>query len=271
MAETVRIVAFLPLEFRDRSGDDRGVTADEARTGAVDLTASSDPRGWLRAGVAVAAVGWGAQQFAPLLLMYQSTLGLSTTTVQGTFGFYVLGLIPGLLFGGPMSDRYGRRRVMAPTLVVSAVASLLLILGGTGAGWLFAGRLLAGVASGAAFSSGAAWIKELSASRSSLSPRRITVAMSVGFGLGPLVSGVLAQWGPAPTVVPYLPHLLLAAVAFFLIFGAPRLAFIPARAACWDSYGYRKSATVDSSLSLFRWHHGFSARCRSRWRICPGW
>ncbi|WP_279581626.1 MFS transporter [Fodinicola feengrottensis] len=247
------------------------MTADEARTGAVDLTASSDPRGWLRAGVAVAAVGWGAQQFAPLLLMYQSTLGLSTTTVQGTFGFYVLGLIPGLLFGGPMSDRYGRRRVMAPTLVVSAVASLLLILGGTGAGWLFAGRLLAGVASGAAFSSGAAWIKELSASRSSLSPRRITVAMSVGFGLGPLVSGVLAQWGPAPTVVPYLPHLLLAAVAFFLIFGAPRLAFIPARAACWDSYGYRKSATVDSSLSLFRWHHGFSARCRSRWRICPGW
>ena len=93
--------------------------------------------------------------------MYQAELRLPATTVQGMFGLYVLGLIPGLLLGGPVSDRYGRRRVMAPTLVASVAATALLILGGTGVGWLFAGRLVAGVASGAAFSSGAAWIKEL--------------------------------------------------------------------------------------------------------------
>jgi predicted MFS family arabinose efflux permease len=164
---------------------------------------------WQGAGVAVAAVGWGAQQFAPLLLMYESRLGLSSTTVQAIFGMYVLGLIPGLLLGGPVSDRYGRRRVMAPTLAVSAVATLLLITGSTG--WLFAGRLVAGVASGAAFSSGAAWIKELSPAGHG--PRRLTIAMSVGFGLGPLAAGVLAQWAPAPTVLPYLPHLALIALA----------------------------------------------------------
>ena len=171
-----------------------------------------DARAWWGVGLAVAAVGWGAQQFAPLLLMYQDELDLTTTTIQAVFGLYVLGLIPGLLLGGPVSDRYGRRMVMAPTLAASVVATVLLMLGGTGIGWLFAGRLVAGVASGAAFSSGAAWIKELSGATAG-GARRVTVAMTAGFGLGPLVAGVLAQWAPAPTVLPYVPHLVLAAVA----------------------------------------------------------
>jgi MFS family permease len=206
-------------------------------------------RTWWGPGLAVAAVGWGAQQFAPLLLLYQAELGLSTTVVQATFGVYVFGLIPGLLLGGPVSDRYGRRRVLVPTLVASLLGTGLLILGGDGAGWLVAGRLVAGAASGAAFSSGAAWIKELSAAGSgpgpvpgsvpgsNPGPRRLTVAMSIGFGLGPLVSGVLAQWAPAPTVLPYLPHLLLAAVAIPLALRAPetrparRTVAAPARSA----------------------------------------
>jgi predicted MFS family arabinose efflux permease len=173
-------------------------------------------RAWYGAGLAVGTVGWGAQQFAPLLLLYQADLHLATSTIQGTFAMYVVGLIPGLLLGGPTSDRFGRRRVMGPTLVASAAATVLLILGGSGVGWLLAGRLLAGVASGAAFSSGAAWIKELSEGHRggvNPGPRRATVAMTLGFGLGPLVAGVLAQWAPAPTVVPYLPHLVLVAVA----------------------------------------------------------
>src|SRR5437763_15067548 len=166
-------------------------------------------RAWLRAGVAVAAVGWGANQFAPLLLMYRAQLGLSATTVEATFGLYALGLIPGLLLGGPISDRHGRRRVMLPALIISVLGSLLLILGGWAPGWLFAGRLIAGVASGAAFSSGAAWIKELSGSARAANPgpRRATVAMTTGFAAGPLVAGLLAQWTPLPTLVPCLPHL----------------------------------------------------------------
>src|SRR3954470_18504691 len=174
---------------------------------------------WWRAGLAVAAVGWGAQQFAPLLLMYQARLHLSATIIQATFGCYIVGLIPGLLLGGPVSDRYGRRRMLVAALAVSAAATALLILGGGGVGWLFAGRLLAGVASGAAFGSGAVWIKELSATGHG--PRRLTVAMSAGFGLGPLVAGVLAQWAPARTVLPYLPHLLLTLAALPLVRRTP--------------------------------------------------
>ena len=186
----------------------------------IDASLAVERWAWLRAGIAVAAVAWGANQFAPLLLVYRSRLGLSATTVEAMFGFYALGLIPALLVCGPLSDRFGRRPVMVSALLASGVATVLLIGGGSAVGLLFAGRLVAGFASGAAFSSGAAWIKELSAAGGtdggSSGPRRVTVSMTAGFGGGPLVAGFLAQWLPDPTVVPYLPHLALLMVALVL-------------------------------------------------------
>lgn len=176
-------------------------------------------REWLAIALAVAAVGWGANQFAPLLLLYRAELGVSEATIQATYGLYAAGLIPGLLLGGPLSDRDGRRRVLAPALIISLLADLLLIAGGTGVGWLFVGRMVAGVASGAAFSSGTAWIRELSlAARGDNSgARRSTVAMTTGFAVGPLIAGLLAQWGPSPALAAYLPHVFLTLVAIPLV------------------------------------------------------
>ena len=82
---------------------------------------------------------------------------------------------------------------------------VLRMIGAHGAGWLFAGRLVVGLASGSAFSAGAAWIKELSADRRMRTRCRGRArggpagsAMTLGFALGPLVAGVLAQWAPLP-------------------------------------------------------------------------
>jgi len=112
--------------------------------------------------------------------------------------------------------------VLTAALLASLLASSLLLAGGSAVGWLFAGRLVAGVASGAAFSAGAAWIKELApAEVPGLGARRATVAMTAGFALGPLAAGVLAEWAPAPTVVPYVPHLVLATAGVLLARRAP--------------------------------------------------
>jgi predicted MFS family arabinose efflux permease len=174
-------------------------------------------RSWLRAGIAVAAVGWGANQFAPLLLLYQARLGLSAATVEATFGLYALGLMPALLVGGLLADRHGRRTVLLPALIASVIAGALLIAAGNTPGLLFAGRLIAGIASGAAFSSGTAWVKELAPAGTGA--RRLTIAMTAGFAAGPLVAGMLAQWAPLPTVLPYLPQLVLALIAIPLVLG----------------------------------------------------
>jgi hypothetical protein len=108
--------------------------------------------------------------------------------------------------------------VLTAALVASVLASSLLVAGGSSVAWLFAGRLVAGVASGAAFSAGAAWIKELAPADGA---RRATVAMTAGFAIGPVVAGALAQWAPDPTVVPYLPHVVLAVVGVAIARAAP--------------------------------------------------
>jgi MFS family permease len=174
-------------------------------------------KGWLAAGAGVAAVGWGANQFAPMLVVYSATTDITPTTLQATFALYAVGLIPGLLVGGPVSDRLGRRPVLATALLASALGSLLLMYGGSEAGWLFAGRLISGIASGAAFSSGAAWIRELSVGANVRNPhpgpRRVTIAIGTGFAFGPLVAGAVAEWAPAQHTLPYLPHVAVTAAA----------------------------------------------------------
>jgi MFS family permease len=171
-------------------------------------------RAWLGAGLATAAVGWGANQFAPLIVMYQARLGLSAAVADAMFGLYALGLVPALLAGGRLSDRAGRRGVIMASLGVSLLATCLLMAGGHAPSLLYAGRFLSGVASGLAFGTGAAWVRELSADAgdTAAGPRRATVAMTAGFAAGPLVAGAVAQWLPAPEVTSYVPHLAVLAI-----------------------------------------------------------
>ena len=64
---------------------------------------------WLPAAAVLIGAGWGSNQFTPMLLVYRQRLGLGTGTLEALFGVYALGLIPGLLIGGPLSDARGRR------------------------------------------------------------------------------------------------------------------------------------------------------------------
>ncbi len=164
---------------------------------------------WTRAALALFAVGWGANQFAALLSVYRTEDGASDAQVTALFGAYAIGLVLALLLVAPVSDRIGRRRVLRPVLVLSFVATVVLMVGGSSLGLLLVGRLLAGIASGAAFAPGTAWVKELTTGPAGTGARRAAIALSAGFGTGPLVAGVVAQWGPAPTVLPYVPHLVL--------------------------------------------------------------
>ncbi|MFI5607763.1 MFS transporter [Amycolatopsis sp. NPDC051903] len=179
---------------------------------------------WFGAAAAVFACGWGGNQFTPLLVMYKEA-GYSTFTVDALLGAYVIGLVPGLLLSGGLSNRYGRRPVMFAGTVLSLLASLLIALGEEGVAWIAAGRFLTGVAVAVAMAVGSTWIKELAdadpAGAADLGTRRAALCLTLGLGIGPGVAGVLAQWAPWPMVLPFAVHIGLALLALPIAAGSP--------------------------------------------------
>lgn len=175
---------------------------------------------WVRVAFVMFAVGWGANQFSPMLIVYRQQLGLGPGAIAGLFAIYAATLIPGLLVGGPLSDRFGRRGVVLPFAALSPAATLLIILGPHSLALIAAGRALAGVCSGMVFGPATAWVQDLSHG-DALSARRAALALSAGFGLGPVAAALLAQWAGDPLVVPYLPHLLIGAAALAIGLTAP--------------------------------------------------
>ncbi|MEV4800204.1 MFS transporter [Nonomuraea sp. NPDC049421] len=177
---------------------------------------------WRVVAAAMLLCGWGGNQFTPLLLMYRRLGGYSTLDVDAFLGAYVVGLVPGLLLAGPVSDRRGRRPVLVAGTAASALASLVLCFGAQSAWAIYAGRLITGVAVGIAMAVGSSWVKELSAGEDGALPaRRASLCQTAGFGLGAGVAGALAQWGPWPMVSPYVVHVLLTAAVPALLLRVP--------------------------------------------------
>ena len=106
-------------------------------------------RDWIRVALGMFAVAFGANLFAPLLPAYRITDALNQSQVTFLFAIYVAGLIPALLICGPLSDRLGRRAIIRPALITSAVGSAVLLTGI----WfhfpsLLVGRLIIGISMG---------------------------------------------------------------------------------------------------------------------------
>ncbi len=107
-------------------------------------------------------------------------------------------------------------------MVAAAGVSLLLIAAASSLPLLFFGRFLQGAVSGAVFSAASAWVAELSAiAGAGAAGRRAAVAMTAGFSLGPLTSGLLAEYAPLPTTLPYLVHVALVAVGLVVARSLP--------------------------------------------------
>ncbi|WP_219413656.1 MFS transporter [Pseudonocardia nigra] len=169
---------------------------------------------------AVFVVAFGTNVPTPLLFVYRDTLDLSATGLTGAFAVYAAGLVPALLLAGSASDRFGRRPVVVPFVLLSVVTSLLFLGAGSSVALLFLCRFLQGAVSGVVFSVGTAWLGEL-VGEPGRAARLTTAALGGGWAIGPLVSGLLAQWAPAPTVLPYLVHVALMLVGLALLVGVP--------------------------------------------------
>jgi MFS family permease len=167
-------------------------------------------------------VALGTNIPTPLLLIYRRTLDLSDADLTAIFGCYAIGLIAALTVAGTASDRFGRRALVLPFAVLAGLVSLLFIPAVDSLPLLYLGRLLQGVVSGVVFSVANAWLQELAGpERQQSAATRGAVSTSLGFALAPAMSGLLAQYGPAPTTLPYLAHVAVLVVGLGALLAVP--------------------------------------------------
>ena len=162
---------------------------------------------------------------SPLFAIYRQQEGFSALTITFIYAVFAVGVVVSLFLVGHLSDWHGRRRVLAPAVLLSLISGLIL-LSSTELPELIVARVLNGLSVGAVTATATAWLAELHAKhRPTASGRRsqvvVTAANLGGIGFGPLVAGFLAQYVSDPLEVPYAVFIVALAVALLAIVAAP--------------------------------------------------
>ncbi|WP_405150753.1 MFS transporter [Nocardia salmonicida] len=153
----------------------------------------------------------------PLYVVWQREMGFSSGTLTLVFASYIAGLLGALTVAGVVSDRVGRKPVLLPAIVLAMVACVLFACAGSVLVLALA-RLLTGIAVGCAVSAGMAAVTDIAGrGRTAKGALAASVAMVLGAGLGPLLSGVLSELAPGATVTVFVVEIVLLAVAFVVV------------------------------------------------------
>ncbi|MEU1949707.1 MFS transporter, partial [Streptomyces sp. NPDC020125] len=140
---------------------------------------------------------------SPLYAIYQQQWHFTAWVLSVVFALYVVGLLGSLLVVGALSDHLGRRPVLAAAIGLEMVALVMFYVAGD-VFVLSAARVLQGIATGAATTTLSATLVDLEPSHARGRAGVITsVSPLTGLALGALGSGVLVEFGPAPTRLVY--------------------------------------------------------------------
>ena len=163
----------------------------------------------------------GSNMPTALYASYREAFGFSPVVQTVIFAVYVVGLIPSLLVFGPLSDRIGRRPVLATSVLVGALASVVLLVA-PGTAVLAIGRLLQGVAVGAITAAGAAALLDYEPHRDpSRAAVTATLTTAIGAAFGPLFAASIAEYLPYPLTLPYVVYLIVLAPAVLALLVMP--------------------------------------------------
>jgi len=178
-------------------------------------------RPMLLAALIVTAVFVLSNSPTPLYVDWQRELGFSSGMLTVIFAAYMVGLLLTLTVAGQLADRFGRKSVLIPGLVLALVACSLFGVASSVLVLVIA-RFLTGVAVGVIVSAGMAAVVDLGGpARRRQASLAASVAMVFGAGLGPLLSGLFAQGMATPAPVIFAVEFVLLATALVIAIFLP--------------------------------------------------
>ncbi len=167
------------------------------------------------------AAGWASNYFTALIPVLRASGNYPTGSLEAAFGIYALGLLPSLLSGGALADRFSPRKLTIAGTLVAAVGNVG-ILAFQSPIPTDISRFVVGIGVGLVMSAGTAWAGRVGPQGGGVAAG---TALTLGFGIGPLVAGAIAVM-VAPTLQVTIPVILtltlsLVAVAFVLRLPTP--------------------------------------------------
>ncbi|MEJ7826605.1 MAG: TCR/Tet family MFS transporter, partial [Segetibacter sp.] len=145
--------------------------------------------------------------------------GISEASKWGgwlTFAYAIMQFLFAPVLGN-LSDKYGRRPVLLFSLLGFGIDYIFLAVAPT-IGWLFVGRVIAGI-TGASFTTATAYIADISTDENRAQNfGMIGAAFGLGFIIGPVIGGLLGEYGARlPFIVAAGLALLNALYGYFVL------------------------------------------------------
>ena len=167
----------------------------------------------------------GTALASPLYPIYQQLWHLLPSHITYIFVAYMFGCMTTLLFLGRTSNSFGFIRTLQIGLFF-AIIGLILSVFASNAYTLGFARFIIGIASGLISTSAMlGLIYTIPDSHKQHAAQLSSIITVIGFGLGPLIGGAIAQFSEQPLVTPYLPITMAAIVSLLGLFRLKSLSF----------------------------------------------
>lgn len=182
------------------------------------MTTQQSWRPFLMVSLALCIGTIGTALASPLYPIYQELWHLLPSHITYIFVAYMFGCLATLLFLGRTSNSFGFLRTLQIGIVF-VILGLALSSVASNALWLGLGRFIIGIASGLISTSAMlGLITTIPDSHKQNAPQLSSIITVIGFGLGPFIGGLIAQFSSQPLVTPYLPVIAAAILCFFGLF-----------------------------------------------------
>ena len=201
---------------------------------SIQLPASADasrrrsalPPGLALAGgaVAFASLYLAAGSLTPLLVTYKEQWQFAPSMLNVAFAAYAIGFLGAVLTLGSLSDHIGRRPVLIGSLIVQLASNIVFLIA-PDIGWVIAGRIVQGIASGAATAAFTAALVELApANRKRLGTILGSVSLTGGLAIGSLLAGLAIQVTPAANTIVFTTLIVLTVIGGIVVIFSPETA-----------------------------------------------